>query len=310
MNNEIEEEKLYDPVGDWLIQNKGCQRNNFFRGYCKEPKINGRRPDVVGVKYQERDTAIPTYDFHFYFVEVKGRIDSQEINNLKGELDTLKRMNTPARVGLDTAHYYIAFPSDSVSKDIREWARENGIGVLRIEVEERFHPHEAIEPEAFEPESTILPKNAQSSPGVFKKEVEKCPVLRRIMIDKVKFFEQNIRPGKEEYEKELEMKKALRYPADEEVKESVRELVGFIEELNLPIEIEGWRENIFLYKEGETRLEFVLKITPQKRNFKVIDSEGDTICRACSRTEVELNEEMENLEDLKVYVEKTLEEAI
>lgn len=72
----IKEQKIYAPIGDWLIQNKGCQRNDFFRGYCVEPRIKGRRPDLVGVRYERKDQKYPAYDFHFYFVEVKGKIGS------------------------------------------------------------------------------------------------------------------------------------------------------------------------------------------------------------------------------------------
>lgn len=68
------ESDYYDIIGEWFIQEKGCQKNKYSKGYAKEVKLSeDTRVDVFGLKYMFYDDndSYNSFKFQGYAVEVK-----------------------------------------------------------------------------------------------------------------------------------------------------------------------------------------------------------------------------------------------
>jgi hypothetical protein len=48
----MREKQLYDPIGEWLIKEKGCQRDKYSQGYLKDVLIGDFKFDVLGIRYE------------------------------------------------------------------------------------------------------------------------------------------------------------------------------------------------------------------------------------------------------------------
>lgn len=186
------------------MEEKGCQSEEFFYGYTVEKPIPHketgavRRPDVVGVRYERSDTKTPSYSSHFHLVEVKAGADSQQIQNVIGEIEALRQHAKNAVLAADTVSYYVAVPTVDVPDNLREWAKGNGVGILSVETNdgEVIFVRELLGPELVDrgiKRSEFLSNTSQRSPGNFRRAVERTSVLKQIMEPK-DFFEARIRP--------------------------------------------------------------------------------------------------------------------
>jgi hypothetical protein len=199
--------------GEWPIENKGCQNNDYFQGYTKEPEVTGRtstrKPDVAGVRYEE-DTGkkTPSFSFDYYFVEVKSNSTPGNLNEVFGQIDELKRLvETPGEeVAARNSEYYIALENE-VPSNVTERAKQKGYGILRVDTHEDsvVNVREQRSAETIYAEKeTVVANSNQQSPGVFRKEVEGLELegipqdggtmILKHMMDPDGFFENELRP--------------------------------------------------------------------------------------------------------------------
>lgn len=202
----MDESTLYEHIAKWLIEDKGCQSEEFFYGYAIDTEIphkrSGKRyrPDVVGVRYERRDTKTPSYNFHFHIVEAKAGTEPHHIQNVIGEIANLRQHVEHAVLAADTITWFVGLPTIEVPNELRNWAKENNVGILAVESTADGHTH-VREILAAEPKdmgikrSEFVSNTSQRSPGNFCKAVQNnTSVLKRIMRPK-EFFDNRLRSG-------------------------------------------------------------------------------------------------------------------
>ncbi|MHA1665517.1 MAG: hypothetical protein ACTSVW_06750 [Candidatus Njordarchaeales archaeon] len=219
----MNEEQLYDPIGKWLINEKGCQRDEYSQGYLKNIQIGDVRPDVFAIRYEIiTDRTYPVIHFHGYVVEVKG--DEKGLNELIGKIiRTKRRVKTSEEwmFGLHTVRFYIAYPTDQVSSEIFEICEEEGIGILRLQVidESTINVYEVLEPK--EVSLNGISHSSQRSPGVFEDSMNSISYLRQMFQRPSRLYNDFIRPKIEEYKGSLRLNQDLSRITNRYAKESL-----------------------------------------------------------------------------------------
>lgn len=217
----MKEEQLYDPIGKWLIKEKGCQQDEYSQGYLKNTQVGDIRPDVFAIRYEIIDNVYPVIHFHGSVVEVKS--DEKGLDELIGKIiRTKKRVKTSTEwmFGLYTVRFYVAYPTEQISDEIFEICEEEGIGILRLQVieETRINIYEVLEPK----EITLngMSHSNQRSPGVFGASMNKIGYLRQMFQRPSKLYDDFIRPKIGEYKAEIELRQALNHIKNEVSKEA------------------------------------------------------------------------------------------
>jgi hypothetical protein len=212
------ESEYYDIIGEWLIQQKGCQKNKYSKGYAKEVGLSeSSRVDVFGLKYTFYDgnSSYNSFKFHGYAVEVK-HTPSDAANDIdkivRIYLPEMRRA-TPKRMinGLHTINYYVAFKGDSTSQDLLTQCRNAGVGILRlhendvgqIDIEEELAPEEHSLP--------AISNRDQQSPGIFEQALRETTYVNRVIEDPDKLFEECLRPKLVEVARQRALEHALGY---------------------------------------------------------------------------------------------------
>jgi hypothetical protein len=310
----MEERQLYKPIGEWLIEEKGCQSNDWSNGYTNEPSITHpatervKKPDVVGVQYTRRDTTTPRYDFHFHFVEVKADTEPRQVQTLIGEIESLREHVQDGQIAADTASFYVALPTETVPQDLRNWAQKNGVGILTLNTsDDPVIVRETISPEPVDrgtKRSRALSNTDQQSPGNFKDAVHKTAVLKNI-IDPEPFFDNLIRPEQEQLQAERDRQKTFDYIDDTAAEDALHTVISYLEDQDgVSIRSHSNQRTLFVETPHE---EQALQIRAQKRNFKIIDGDGDLLFRIASENSFEITQkDIDSLPQLKSYLQKTL----
>lgn len=313
----MDEGELYQPIGEWFIKEKGCQSNDYFLGYTTEPQIphkhedRERRPDVVAVRYKRLETKPVSFDFHFHIVEVKAGNSPGQIQNLIGEIETLRNFIDDAVLASDSVTYYGAIPTVNVPRTLRSWAVENGIGVIGLETsEDRVtvirEVIEALRRDYELKRSEFLSNNDQRSVGKFVGAVENTNVLNKIMVPR-EFYEQKLLPAQEEYHREKNRKQFLSYIENAPAKTAASELLEFFDSIN-GITVDPPSSGIRTGKVGlsvrNQEGERILILVPQHANFKIEDSKGELLFRISGMDEIEcFDVDVADFSALKSYMD-------
>jgi len=206
----MQESEYYENIGEWLIQKKGCQKNEYSKGYAKEVELSGgTRVDVFGLKYifHDENDSYNSFKFAGYAVEVKHTpLDAvDDIGKITRIYLPKMREASPKQPinGLHTINYYIAFKGDSTPQDLLTQCRDAGVGILRLH--ENGGDHIDIK-EELEPEEHSLrgiSNKDQQSPGIFEQALRDTICIHRVIENPGKLFEECLRPKSREYKKEL-----------------------------------------------------------------------------------------------------------
>jgi len=207
----MKEDKLYDWIGKWLVQEKGCQQDEYSQGYLKRVQIADFQPDVVAIRYEviKEDRALPVIHFHGYVVEVKK--DERGLNEMIGKVirnlrkaknHEIGQLENASSDGLHTIRFYIAYPTENVANGIFEICEENGIGILRLQIVDnsKIYVYEILKPK--EIKLNGMAHGAMRSPGVFEGEMKNINCLRQMFQRPSKLFDDFIRPTLEKYQKQ------------------------------------------------------------------------------------------------------------
>jgi len=193
---------FYEPIGRWLIEEKGCQKDQYSHGVLYETEVLGRRVDVLGLRYE-----ILPYSggrervahFHGYIVEVKPDQELESIYSLIGEMEViilrLRDPNLPQ--GFHYVYPYVAVPGETICDDLVRYCKDRGVGCLRLEVkdEQRVYTYEEIEAKRLELPG--IPHSKMRSPGVFEACVKDYPYLLKLLRNRPdNFFEGLLRVRK------------------------------------------------------------------------------------------------------------------
>ena len=202
----MEEKDLYDPIGEWFIKNKDCQKDEFSPGYLKNIRIIERfQPDVFAIKY--KPTPRPAIRFCGFIVEVKE--NEKGLSEMIGKvIRNMKKISNPdiSSGGVHILKFYIAYPTDKISNEIFEICEEHGIGILRLDVveESNINVYEELKPKK-ELKLNGISNSAMQSPGVFKDAINfidaplntKRSYLGQFFQRPSKLYDKFIRPIKE-----------------------------------------------------------------------------------------------------------------
>ncbi|EDY35093.1 hypothetical protein ABOONEI_2635 [Aciduliprofundum boonei T469] len=204
----MKEELLYDPIGKWLVREKGCQQDKYSQGYLKNIKVGDVRPDVFAIKYEViKNYSYPVIHFHGYIVEVKS--NENLLNELIGKAIRLKekvQISKEWMYGLHTARFYIAYPAERISSDVLKICRENDIGILRLQIvdENRVNVYEVLKPKKIELLNG-MPHSRQRSRGIFIEAMENVSYLKHMFQTPDKLFDEKIRPLIDEYNEKIKI---------------------------------------------------------------------------------------------------------
>ena len=122
MSIQIEEENFYPAVSEWLHRIVGCQ---FI---CKRKFLWGKQPDVLGVKFSKGKNLRAD----LYLVEVKSINCLNSAYNLIGEMETRIAQFLKRTSAFYALHPYLAIYESYKCKEIRDYAKHRGIGILLI----------------------------------------------------------------------------------------------------------------------------------------------------------------------------------
>jgi len=223
----MKEEVLYDAVGKWFVDEKGCQQDEYSQGYLKNIQIGDVRPDILAIRYEIlTDRTYPVIHFHGYVVEIKG--DEKGLNELIGKIIRIKRQAKTSEewmCGLHTVRFYIAYPTEQVSSDIFEICENDGIGILRLQVinENIVNIYEVLE--AKEITLNGMSHNSQRSPGVFEDSINSINYLKQMFQRPAKLYEDFIRPKIDEYKDHIKLNTWLNTLTNRYAKEALDFLI-------------------------------------------------------------------------------------
>lgn len=304
-------------MGEWLKEEKGCQDNEYFHGYTIDTPIsdqdlpNQKKTDVVGVRYEETENKTPSFKFHFHIVKVKSGKEPEKMQNVMGEIDSIKYYVEEGNLAADTVSYYVALPGLEIPKDVRRWAKKDGVGLIALETSEE--EDEVVVREILNAKTVdlgfkrndIISNKSQQSPGNFRKRVSRTDILKKIMEPK-QFFDEEIRPKKEAYTKERNYQKSFSYINNRDAREAMKVLVNYLETFDnitvRPKKSSGIVKDSPLYVDFEKERK-LLKIKPIRRKFKIFDSNGEMIFRISSKDEFDVSKDgIESLSDLKSHI--------
>jgi len=137
----MKESDFYDPIGKWLVKEKGCQRDGYSRGYIVDRKAGDIRmdvsikPDVLGIRYEVIKNVYPVIEFHGYIVEVKK--NKRGLDQLMGKMMGITdraRTSREWKFGMHTVRFYIAYPTDQIPPEIFSRCKQEGIGILTLPI--------------------------------------------------------------------------------------------------------------------------------------------------------------------------------
>jgi hypothetical protein len=309
----MEERSLYDRIGMWLTNTKDDQEKSPFIGYVTDPTIthsgskNVRKPDVVGVQYERSGTAAAKFEFHYHLVEVKAGTNPNQLQNLVGEIELLKRYVNNGNVAADSVQYYIALPTPEVPVEIRDWAVESDIGIISVITGEQGEPVIKEEPTAKEIDNycgDVLSGADKGSVGNFKSAVEDTAILKQVM-NPEEFFRDVIQPEQKEYQNRLNRKNAIQYVNNDSARKALKQLLCFIEtETSNTVSVHNGNSGFAFFVES-TDGERELKVVPKQENFKVyLERQEELLFRIAGPNTFEItDEEISNFEEFTGYLE-------
>jgi len=280
------EEKFYEPIGEWFVRKKECQKDEFSLGYNIRKKVGdaGRQFDVVAMHYEPvKDNEIPSFTFIGHIVEVKDneRKAEQDIGKLS---NALKSSNDFLETGFNTLFFYVAYPAEFASKSMEETCRANKIGILLLDqtsvnVEEEFlapdtqldwklgcggFSHKDQKQRANWDRESFFPRGI----GVIIKHPEE-------------FYEKNIGPGAETYNGKISLRKLLDSPSRKETKEALNYLFDRIKQRFNQLRVRTNSIKIIF----ECAAQQLIVLNPGTRNFNVIL--GKSTYRVATKDKIE-----------------------
>jgi hypothetical protein len=278
----MEEKRFYDPIGGWLIRKKGCQRDEYSQGYLKTVQVENIIPDVFSIRYEIIDNVYPAIHFHGYLVEVKK--SEKGLDNLIGKV-----IRTKSRVeiseewmwGLHTVRLYIAYPTEQVSRDVFEICEKEGIGILRLQVNDEVNIYEVLESK--EIMLNGMAHSRQRSIGTFIDGMNEISYLRQMFQQPWKLYDDFIRPKIERYRKEIEIRQDMGYPTNEESRKSRDCLIERIKSEFSKLELDGRGRDIWLKHSETDRCIFSIEQTTE---YFYVLYENHRRYRICSNREI------------------------
>ncbi|MCL0063812.1 hypothetical protein M1N83_01195 [Dehalococcoidia bacterium] len=281
----MKEEELYNPIGKWLIKEKGCQQDEYSQGYLKNIQVGDIRPDILAIRYELVENVYPKIQFHGYVVEVKP--DENALNELIGKIMRVKkRIKTSIEwmAGLHTVRLYIGYATEQVSHEIFEICEENDIGILRLQVinENVINVYEVLEPK--EIALNGMSHSSQRSPGIFEHCMNEIGYLRQMFQRPENLYDYYIRPKIEEYKAQIELRQALDYPKDKLSREARDFLIENIQSEFPQLEMTAAGSTILFTPRGGGREEAVFSIEHATKYFYI--SFEQQRYRVCSQNQI------------------------
>lgn len=199
------EKELYDAIGKWFLKEKGCQDDDFSKGFVEDISLPGswkERPDIVAVSYEVSDNVVPAIDFHGYVVEVK--MDEKSINEAIGKtLRYMERCKSDWNGGFADVAFYIAYvKSGLVEQAVSDVCRNNGVGLLQLDLYDgRVSGIREVTPQTSIKRIPLqgISHSQQSSPGNFERGIRDS-YLSAMLKDPENIYNRLIRPKKSVYE--------------------------------------------------------------------------------------------------------------
>lgn len=303
----------YRALGDWLIEEKGCQDKPFFQGYLLNPEIPHHQtgdiaqPDIVGVRYTRAGTSTARFEFEFHVVQIGDDETADDIKNTMGEMQHTKQILEEGQIVADTIAFYIALPSIQPNPTLGSWATKEGVGLLAIEkVGEDYDIRElqSEEPKSLEyhRNNNVLSNTKMESPGPLQKAFQNTSVLKELTTPD-DFYSNVIKPEKDEYQSSLEFNAVFNYIDSNRAKDALEELVSTLSEYD------SVRFRPHTMENPKLTVEFAgkpsLRIEPLRKKFWIRRAtDNETLVRIVSKDKVETPSiDAESLEDVITYLE-------
>lgn len=286
--------RYHDSIGKWLIDNKGCQQNNYSRGYIKELKlVDNDIIDVFGLRYNFHDenTSFDYFTFHGYAVKIA--LDEQSAsykahNIIDNYLLYIPDGPPELKGGLHNIKFYIAIPGNTVSAALTEICKHEGIGILKIQylsatdsisVEEELKPSEIS--------LHHISNTDQQSVGTFITNLNNYKVFNLIIKDIEVLFDDCLRPKLERYRQEMLLNITLDYLTSRDAKEAQIYILQKIKDDNSNIFFKGSESQTRISIYNELKNMAVMYMDQKRNNFNIETLHGKII-RIKSKSEIEI----------------------
>jgi hypothetical protein len=206
----IPEKFEYSPIGIWLVHNKNCQNDDYFRGYATDIQlVKGTRVDVYGMHYDLDESCATTNHLSFtgHVVEVKLSQTAalQDVQKIRTHLDDINWMTREWKGGLNKINFYVAFVADQVSQEMLNQCKASGIGILRLQANDQ---EDVTIAEELPPVEVVIqggiPHASQKSIGRFTDAMLDKEVFKAVMkVRPERIFEDLIRPKQDQYREKI-----------------------------------------------------------------------------------------------------------
>lgn len=238
-------------IGNWLVDKKGCQKNEFSGGYAENVNLAGNVIDALGLRYLlDEGMSYNSFDFYGYAVDFCPCIDDvgDRIRAIKDTyIYSIKNETSRWNGGFSDISFYIAYPGEITPESLISYSEKYGIGLLRLDKD----GSEVIEECEPVPYGLVRMSNkVQRSIGTFQKALNDKSYFRDIFYDTEKFFDAFLRPKKEHYAKGLAFRHAYSYCKN-------KECAGLLERICMHI-IDNY-PNVIVQTAGTKHSENVMK---------------------------------------------------
>ena len=215
---------------------------------------------------------------HGYFVEVKG--NENGLNELVGKvMRIITKVKTSEEFmgGIHTIKFYIAYPTEQVSKDIFNICEHNGIGILRLQItdENKIEIYEVLKPK--EMILNGMPNSCQKSPGTFEDAINQINYMKQMFQRPSKLYNDFIRLSIEEYNEKIKLNNQLNRLFNKHSKEALNFLIEKIKYEFPQLELVPGIK--FVYKD---KMIIALNVGTQNFNIKF----GNTSYRINSKNDI------------------------
>ena len=195
-----------DSIGNWLVHEKGCQKDTYTLGYIKNPEIEADRlTSVLGIRWNlANKNALKLPLLSGYVVQVTERDTPENVDETLGKVDGMHwraqcGQSREWTQGMHEASFYLAGQPEYPS-DVLERCKERGIGVLCVQraANRETDVRECLAPRAMPLSGMSAP--TRRSAGLFENAIRANRYLKMVFLRPDAFFDDVIRPERKAYE--------------------------------------------------------------------------------------------------------------
>jgi hypothetical protein len=176
---------IYSAVGEWLVDEQGCQKDGFSKGVLHSQTIGGENADVFGIRYEISSTTKPYLILYGYIVEVAE--SGKDLESCIAKADKIStsaeyKVNDDWHEGVDYVEIYIAYGQNIGDQNLQHLCESRGIGILEISI--TSNGEVVIDSTPYKPKRIQVQGISHGKgPGHFERSIKNKQYLFRMFMD-------------------------------------------------------------------------------------------------------------------------------